>query len=145
MTSSAPGCVFLKEYSDSPEVELELRKDAAWNPRPDKMPAVVPPKGLSVERQWYLHEQIRPFCADDFQGMVCPLPSVPKPGSRHGTPNPESGTSPPPNAEGFAASANVKVTTSGYALRKTLPLHKHSLTLHTAIYYYAHFVLCLWL
>ena len=53
-TSSEPGCVFLKEYSDSPEVKLDLRKDAAWNPSEDELPAVVPPKGLSGDRQWYL-------------------------------------------------------------------------------------------
>ena len=32
VTSSAPGYVFLKEHSDSPEIQLDLRK-AEWNPR----------------------------------------------------------------------------------------------------------------
>ena len=94
MTTSAPGCVFVKEHFNSLEIQLDLRK-ATWNPSADELPAVVPPKGLSVERQWYLHEQIRPFCADECKDTVCPLPSVPKPGSRQGTPNPENGTPPP--------------------------------------------------
>ena len=57
MTSSAPGCVFVKEHSNSPEIQLDLCK-ATWNPSADELLAVFPPKGLGVERQWYLHEQI---------------------------------------------------------------------------------------
>ena len=93
-TLSAPGCVFVKEQSDSPELKIDLLK-APWNPPAHELPEVVPPKGLSAERQWYLREQIRPFCPDEDKDTVCPLPTVPKPGSRQGTPNPEYSAPPP--------------------------------------------------
>ena len=46
--------MFVKENSGLPEIQLDLCK-ATWNPSADQLPAVVPAKGLSVERQWYLH------------------------------------------------------------------------------------------
>ena len=64
MTSSTPGCVFVLEHSDSPEIKIDLFK-VPWNPLQEELPAVVPPKGLSAKRQWYLHEQIRPFCPEN--------------------------------------------------------------------------------
>ena len=48
----------------------------------------VTPLGLSAERQWYLYDQIRPFCPDADKDITFPLPSVPKPG-RGTTPAPE--------------------------------------------------------
>ena len=87
MSSSAPGCVFVKEQYDSREEKLELLKEP-WNPSADTLPSVIPPRGLSLERQWYLHEQIRPFCAEEDKDTTCPRPSAPKPaGSRAGTPH----------------------------------------------------------
>ncbi len=78
MSSSSPGSVFVKERSESAEVEFELLK-APWAAEED-FPAVVPPHGLNADRQWYLYETIRPFCQDRDKDTVCPLPSVPKPG-----------------------------------------------------------------
>lgn len=87
--SSSPGKVFVKERCDTPEMELELLKES-WEPDVDELPTIVPPHGLSAERQWYLYEQIRPFCPEDDKDSTCPLPSVPRPGgSRRGTPFPE--------------------------------------------------------
>ena len=95
LSSSSPGTIFVKERSDSVEVEVDLLKDP-WNPDVDELPPVVPPRGLNADRQWYLYEQIRPFCPLEDQDSVCLLPSVPKPGgSRGGTSNPDS-TVPPP-------------------------------------------------
>lgn len=98
MTSSSPGKVFVWEQCDHSEVEIDLLK-APWKPDVDELPSVIPPLGLSVERQWYVYEQIRPFCPEDDKDTVCPLPSVPKPGgSRPGTPHPEDDglANPPP-------------------------------------------------
>ena len=95
VSSSSPGSVFVRELSDSPEVEISLLKEP-WTTDPEELPAVIPPRGLSTERQWYLYEQIRPFCPDDDKDYVCPLPLVPRPGgSRRGTPSPDDGTTPP--------------------------------------------------
>ncbi len=66
----------------SAEVEFELLK-APWAAEED-FPAVVPPRGLNADRQWYLYESIRPFCPDPDKDTVCPLPSVPKPGGSRG-------------------------------------------------------------
>ena len=64
MTSASPGCVFVREHIDSAEVTIKLLKEPAWTPDVSDLPDVVPPHGLSGERQRYLHKQIRPFCPD---------------------------------------------------------------------------------
>ena len=86
MSSSTPGSVFVKEHSDSTEVRIDLLKDS-WSPDAHELPRLTPPRGLSADRQWYMFEQIRPFCPDDDKDVTCPKPSVPKPG-RATTPAP---------------------------------------------------------
>ena len=71
--SASPRCVFTKEQCDSPDEKHNLMK-ALWNVDDDGLPAVVPPCGLSVERQWYVYDQIGPFCPAEDMGSVCPLP-----------------------------------------------------------------------
>ena len=89
MSTSSPGSVFVREQNDSSEVELALLKQP-WDPDANALPSIVPPHGLSIERQWYLYEKIWLFCPEDDQDSVCPLPSAPKPGgSRRGTPHPD--------------------------------------------------------
>ncbi len=39
-----------------------------------ELPTQIIPKGLSLERQSYLYNKIRPFCAEEYQDDVCPLP-----------------------------------------------------------------------
>ena len=86
MTTSSPGSVFLRIQHDSPEVKLDLWKEP-WTPSIEMLPNVIPPHGLSTDRQWYLYEQIRPFCPEEDKDSVCPLPLVPKSSrSRAGTP-----------------------------------------------------------
>ena len=84
--SSKPGRVYVKEHADTAEVEIDLRKSSSWLPDQKELPSIVPPKGLSAERQWYLYDSIRPFCPDGDKDTTCPLPDVPKPGSTPGTP-----------------------------------------------------------
>ena len=86
VTSSSPGCVFVRERSDTEERSINLLKQP-WTPDVDELPAIVSPHGLNADRQWYLYEQIWPFCPPEDMDSVCPLPSVPRPGgSRRGTP-----------------------------------------------------------
>ena len=59
----------------------------------DELPPIVAPKGLSAERQWYLYENIRPFCPDSDKDITCPLPEVPNPKNTRRTPVRD--TSPP--------------------------------------------------
>ena len=50
---------------------MHLKDD--WNPTPDKLPSVIPPAGLLLARQSYLYNQIREFCRDGTEDLVCPL------------------------------------------------------------------------
>ena len=52
----------------------------------DKLPPLVPPKGLSNERQWYLYDKIRRYCRDECKDLTCPLPDTPRLSSRQSTP-----------------------------------------------------------
>ncbi len=76
-----PGIVFVKEHSDTTEHEINLLKHP-WAPNSADLPSIVLPKSLSLERQWYLYNQIRPYCPDLERDLACPLPSVPLPSSR---------------------------------------------------------------
>ena len=44
------------------------------------LPEEVKPKGLELERQWYLYEKIRPLCHTNLaRDLTCPKPTLPKP------------------------------------------------------------------
>ena len=77
MTSTKPGTMYYKEHSDSPEESFDVLK-VPWSTDSSVLPEVVPPRGLTPERQWYLFEQIRPFCPDADKDVTCPKPTVPK-------------------------------------------------------------------
>ena len=83
-----PGYVFVKDSIDSPEKTIKLTQDDDWKPQPHELPPVIPPPGLSFERQKYLFEKIREFCPEDCQDLVCPnplavTPPTPKRPRRH--------------------------------------------------------------
>ena len=86
--SAQPGIVRVKEHSESEFQSISLLK-GDWNPDSTEMPAVIPVKPLSAERQWYLYDSIRPFCSYETKDITCPLPNVPKPGSRNRSPFPD--------------------------------------------------------
>lgn len=47
------------------------------------LPEEVQPKGLDLERQWYLYEKTRPLCHSNLaRDTTCPKPLQPKPGSK---------------------------------------------------------------
>ncbi|KAJ8316113.1 hypothetical protein KUTeg_006127 [Tegillarca granosa] len=73
-----PGIVFVKEYANSPEVEINvLRNQNCRFPHLDpELPAVIPPKGLDPARQWYLYEEVAPYCNNKDS---CKKPEVTKP------------------------------------------------------------------
>ena len=82
-----PGAVRVKVQADIDENRIVLMKDH-WQPGYD-MPNVVVPKGLSIQRKWYLFDQIRQFCPDESKDITCPEPLVPRPSSRGATPEVE--------------------------------------------------------
>ena len=69
-SSAKPGVVYKKLQCDTAESREELLKDA-WLPHHSCLPSIIAPKGLSTERQWYLFEEIRPFCPLVDQDLTC--------------------------------------------------------------------------
>jgi endogenous inhibitor of DNA gyrase (YacG/DUF329 family) len=77
VTYEHPGTIFLKEFEDSPEEEVEIRTDS-WKPSCTDLPPPINPSGLSNSRKWYLYEKIRPFCSPECQDLVCLRPALAK-------------------------------------------------------------------
>ena len=77
-SSTTPGTVVCKDYSDSEGTTISLLKNP-WSPLSTVLPPVIPPPGLSLEREWYLYEKIRPFCEPRYQDTTCPLPLMSRP------------------------------------------------------------------
>lgn len=63
--------------SDSDSEHFCLLMDTTWTPSPQQLPPVVPRSGLSLERQWYLHNHIREYCPEEVRDEVCPRPLAP--------------------------------------------------------------------
>ena len=74
--AQSPGVVFLRRICDGPVTEVKLWK-GCQELIEDELPPVVPPKGLTSERQWYLYDKIRRYCRDECKDITCPLPDTP--------------------------------------------------------------------
>ena len=85
--ATSPGKVNVRCAHDGPVTTLNILKVDAELVN-DDLPAVVPPKGLSNERQWYLYDKIRQYCREECKDFTCPLPESPRPAgsSRQSTP-----------------------------------------------------------
>ena len=68
-----------KQYSNTEELKSDLAKQTTRHLDVNEMPEVIVPPGLSHERQWYLHDEIREFLPHQYQDVVAPLPTVDKP------------------------------------------------------------------
>lgn len=82
IVKNKPGVVQLKKTTDGDETEIQLlkRKVPFGKNRTFRLPPKILPKGLSLERQWYLYEQIRihiPHEKD--KDATCPKPTKLKP------------------------------------------------------------------
>lgn len=77
-----PGIVSLKKSVDGDETEIQiLKRDVPFGKnRAFRLPSKISPKGLSLERQGYLYEQIRMHIPDEQdKDTTCPKPTKPKP------------------------------------------------------------------
>ena len=63
-SATHPGVVTLKEYSNSSEETFTMLDSGSWSPVASELPPLLKPSGLPLERQWYLHRQIRPYCRE---------------------------------------------------------------------------------
>ena len=77
ISATAPGSVDVRMESDLQSECFSLLIDHTWSPSAQQLLAVVPPSGLSLERQWYLYSQIREYCPAEVQDEVCPRPLTP--------------------------------------------------------------------
>ena len=77
VSAVSPGSVCVKVESDSAEESISLVTDSTWTPSPDVLPPAVQPSGLSLERQWYLHNHIAEYCPVEVRDVVCPRPLAP--------------------------------------------------------------------
>ena len=50
-SSSSPGFVYVKERAGSPEVKIAMLKVKDWSPKANELPSILPPSGLSLQRQ----------------------------------------------------------------------------------------------
>ena len=75
--ASTPGVVQLHVTCDGQDERETLLKTAAWCPDSSVLPDVIPPRGLPLERQWYLHNSIGQFCTEETRDLVCPRPLQP--------------------------------------------------------------------
>jgi hypothetical protein len=82
IVKNKPGIVSLKKSVDGDETEIQILKgDVPFGKnRAFKLPSKISPKSLSLERQWYLYEQIRMHIPDEKdKETTCPKPTKPKP------------------------------------------------------------------
>ena len=75
------GIVYLKEFSDSIEKPFDIRKpDLNDDDLLSVMPQQTSIRGLDLQRQWYLYENIRQHCHSNLAAdITCPKPTLPKP------------------------------------------------------------------
>ena len=78
MDSSNPGVVYVRKYATYLETSINVlnSKDHRFQELYPQLPEVIPMKGLDAQRQWYLFEEVAPFCSNT---EVCPKPSCLKP------------------------------------------------------------------
>lgn len=68
-----------RESASSETLAINLLKKQSIIPTTGLLPSTMAPTSLTPARQWYLYDQIRPFCyGKKAQDETCPLPSVPK-------------------------------------------------------------------
>ena len=75
-SATHPGVVTLKEHSNSSEETFTMLDSGSWSPVASELPPLIKPSGLPLERQWYLHKQIRPYCREGTEDLTCPKPSL---------------------------------------------------------------------
>ena len=72
-----PGIAFVRTLANSPELVVTISSENAIDIH--KLPHEVIPMGLDLKRQWYLYEEISPFCSSpETASITCPRPTQPK-------------------------------------------------------------------
>lgn len=74
VNNETPGQILMRKTCDGPVTKEQLLRNLVVVPSSD-LPPIIPPSGLSNERQWYLYEKIREYCSDECKDLTCPLPT----------------------------------------------------------------------
>uniref|UniRef100_A0A1X7V5R2 Uncharacterized protein n=1 Tax=Amphimedon queenslandica TaxID=400682 RepID=A0A1X7V5R2_AMPQE len=77
VNATSPGVVAARQAVDGPVTQFNFLKEHAQIME-DKLPNILPPKGMSTERKWYLYKKIRLFCRYECKDITCPLPDAPR-------------------------------------------------------------------
>ena len=72
VTADAPDTLVVRDYSDSPARNVVVGKGSL----PKGLRPIIRPQGLSMERQNYLYGEIREFCREGTEDLVCPPPTT---------------------------------------------------------------------
>ncbi|KAK3088694.1 hypothetical protein FSP39_022485 [Pinctada imbricata] len=70
----SPGSVQVKETCDGVPKSVKLLKSEATALTDPPMPTILPPAGITKERETYLYNMIRPYVRDPFKDVTCPNP-----------------------------------------------------------------------
>ena len=75
---TAPGVVMMREHVNSDdEIKFIIVKNTESVIRANDLPPIVIPTGMSTERQLYLYEKIRRYCAsEEDSNLTCPFPTA---------------------------------------------------------------------
>uniref|UniRef100_A0A1X7U400 Uncharacterized protein n=1 Tax=Amphimedon queenslandica TaxID=400682 RepID=A0A1X7U400_AMPQE len=77
VNATSPGVVAARQAVDGPVTQFNLLKEDTQIME-DELPNILPQKGMSTERKWYLYKKIRPFCRYKCKDVTCPLPDAPR-------------------------------------------------------------------
>uniref|UniRef100_A0A1X7V6D1 DUF7869 domain-containing protein n=1 Tax=Amphimedon queenslandica TaxID=400682 RepID=A0A1X7V6D1_AMPQE len=72
VNATSTGVVAARQAVDGPVTQFNLLKEDAQIME-DELPNILPPKGMSTERKWYLYEKIRSFCRYECKDVTCPF------------------------------------------------------------------------
>lgn len=76
--------IVCKAFVDSKEEKFNLR---LTDQLPNGLPSLIVPSGLSLDRKWYLYNNIRDLCSNpQAQDLVAPKPDKPKVKKQSGEP-----------------------------------------------------------
>lgn len=74
---STPGVVMMKEFVNTEETKYTITKGEETVVNIDDLPSPITPAGMSAERQLYLYEKIRRYCASEEDAILtCPFPTT---------------------------------------------------------------------
>ena len=79
MMAQVPGVVHVKEYTNTEESEINIMKRGQIQIDSETLPDTNIPKGLDASRQWYLYDEIRPYCKNTSETLTsCCKPTCAK-------------------------------------------------------------------